>query len=114
MEKVFNKLVRDKIPEMIESHGEIPVTRVLEDEEYRSELYIKLKEECNEVVEAETHEETIEELADVLEVIKAILALESSTLTEVEVVAEAKNNKRGGFEKRIFLEKKIMPDLKEE
>lgn len=114
MEKVFNKLVRDKIPEMIESHGEIPVTRVLEDGEYRKELYIKLKEECNEVVEARTHEETIEELADVLEVMKAVLALEGSTLKDVEAVAEAKNNKRGGFEKRIFLEKKIVPDLKEE
>lgn len=112
MEKVFSKLVRDKIPEMIESHGEVPVTRVLDDEEYMSELYKKLKEECNEVVEAETREETIEELADVLKVVKAILALEGSTLEEVKTVAEAKNNKCGGFEKRIYLEKKIVPDLK--
>lgn len=114
MEKIFNKLVRDKIPEMIESHGEIPVTRVLDDDEYRCELYKKLKEECNEVVEAKTHEETIEELADLLEVMKAILALECSLLEDVETVAETKRNKRGGFEKRIYLEKKIVPDLKEE
>lgn len=55
-EKVFNKLVRDRIPEMIESNCEVPVTRVLEDKEYKEELHKKLKEE---VIGAETHGEII-------------------------------------------------------
>lgn len=56
---MFNKLVRDRIPEMIESNCEVPVTRVLEDKEYKEELHKKLKEEVNEVIGAETHGEII-------------------------------------------------------
>lgn len=72
MEQIFNKLVRDNIPNKIEANGEVAVTRILSDEEYRSELYKKLLEESNEVINAKNKEDIIEELSDVLEVVKAI------------------------------------------
>lgn len=105
MEKVFNKLVRDKIPDIIKSNGENSITRVLEDEYYRKELYKKLLEETNEVIKSQNVEETLEELADVLEVLKSIAELENKSLNDVIKIAEQKRLKRGGFEERIFLEK---------
>lgn len=105
MAKVFNKLVRDKIPDIIKSNGENSITRVLEDEEYRKELYKKLLEETDEVIKSQNVEETLEELADVLEVLKSIAELENKSLNDVIKISEQKRLKRGGFEKRIFLEK---------
>ena len=99
MEKVFNKLVRDKIPDIITDSNLVPVTRVLDKDEYRTELYKKLLEESNEVIEAKKTEEVSEELADVLEVLRAIAKLNSIEL------ADQKKAKRGGFEKHIFLER---------
>ena len=107
MEQIFNKLVRDNIPAKIESNGEVAVTRVLDEDEYRKELYKKLLEESNEVINSNTKEETLEELADVLEIIKSIADLENSNLGEVMEISNQKRLKRGGFEKRIFLEKTI-------
>ena len=105
MEREFNKLVRDNIPDIIESNGEESITRVLEQDEYRTELYKKLLEEANEVISSKTSDETIEELADVLEILKSIAELNGKKLDDVVEVAKQKRLKRGGFEKRIFLEK---------
>ena len=105
MEKVFNKLVRDNIPAKIHNNGEEAVTRILDDDEYRTELYKKLLEEANEVVKSSVAEETLEELADVYEVLKAIAELENKNIDDVVEIAKQKRAKRGGFEKRIFLEK---------
>lgn len=105
MERVFNKLVRDNIPTIIANNGEESVTRVLEEDEYRTELYKKLLEEANEVISSKTSDETIEELADVLEILKSIAELNGRTLDDVLKNANQKKLKRGGFEKRIFLEK---------
>ncbi len=105
MERVFNKLVRDNIPNIIANNGEESVTRVLEEDEYRTELYKKLLEEANEVISSKTSDETIEELADVLEILKSIAELNGRTLDDVLKNANQKKLKRGGFEKRIFLEK---------
>ena len=105
MEKVYNKLVRDNIPSIIENNGEIAITRILTDEEYRTELYKKLSEECEEVISSKTKEDTIEELADALEVINAIAELNNSCLQDVIEESNKKRLKRGGFEKRIYLEK---------
>lgn len=58
MERIYNKLVRDNIPEIIKSKNEIPVTRVLNDEKYKKELEKKLFEEYNEVIEAEGSEKS--------------------------------------------------------
>lgn len=104
MEKVYNKLVRDKIPEIIVGNGGEPFTRLLDEDEYKVELETKLMEEYNEVLLA-TGEERVEELADMLEVISSLAKLEGKSLEDVIEVKNKKCDKRGGFEKRIFLEK---------
>lgn len=105
MEQVFNKLIRDKIKDKIESNGEVAITRILNDNEYKIELLKKLKEECNEVLESKTVDELLEELADVYEVLNSICILEGKTIADVIELANLKKEKRGSFEKRIFLEK---------
>lgn len=106
MERVYNKLVRDNIPNIIESKGETPVTRILNDEEYKSELEKKLYEEYKEVIEA-SGDDRVEELADMIEVIRALAKLENKELNEVIAIANQKNIKRGAFNNKIFLEKVI-------
>lgn len=105
MEKVFNKLVRDKIPDIIIDNDLVPITRVLDDDEYRTELYKKLLEEANEVIGAKTPDEISEELADVLEVLRSIAKLNNTKLDNIIEIANQKKSKRGGFEKHIFLER---------
>ena len=105
MEQIFNKLVRDNIPDKIEKNGEVAVTRILDDEEYREELYKKLLEEANEVVNAKTKDDILEELADVYEVVRAISELENSNIDNVVEISDNKKLKKGGFTKRIFLVK---------
>ena len=106
MEQIFNKLVRDKIPEIIISNGGEPFTRILDDEEFKTELLKKLNEEYNEVVNS-TGKDRLEELADMLEVIKYLAYLENSSLEEVIDISKEKTLKRGSFDKRIYLEKTI-------
>lgn len=106
MEKIYNKLVRDNIPNIIKSNNEIPVTRILKDDEYKCELEKKLLEEYKEVLEAEKNDR-IEELADMLEIIKSLAELENKTLEDVIKVSEIKVRKRGSFKEKIFLEKVI-------
>ena len=95
MEHIYNKLVRNKIPKIIGRNGEKPVTRVLSDEEYKIELKKTLLEEC------------IEELADMLEVLISLAKVEDRTLEDIIEIANKKKEKRGGFDKKIFLEKVI-------
>lgn len=97
----FNKLVRDKIPEIIESNREIAKTRILDDEEYIKELNIKLKEEVQEYLA----DNNVEEIADIMEVILAILKYNNIEYDEFENIRLSKAQKRGAFDKRIFLEK---------
>ena len=106
MERVYNKLVRDRIPEIIMSKGETPVTRVLNESEYKEELEKKLLEEYKEVIEA-TGNERLEELADMIEVIRALGNLENTTIEEIIKIADDKNDKRGSFNDKIFLEKVV-------
>ncbi len=106
MERIYNKLVRDKIPNIIEEKGETPVIKTLDAIEYKKELEKKLYEEYKEVIEA-NGEEYIEELADMLEVIRALAKLENKSLDDVILIADKKKEKRGAFDKKIFLEKVI-------
>ena len=104
MEQIYNKLVRDKIPEIIEANGEKPITRILNDDEYKIELEKKLNEEYQEVLKA-TGKDRVEELADMIEVIKFLAKLENATLDDVIAMAKEKGIKKGTFENKVFLEK---------
>ena len=95
----YNKLVRDRIPEIIESSGKSCTTEILSAEDYLRMLDAKLDEEL-----AEYHkDQNIEELADLLEVIQAAAIARGYTIEELERVRAEKAAKRGGFEKRILL-----------
>ena len=97
--KTYNKLVRDRIPEIIVSTGKTCSTETLSEVEYIRMLDVKLDEEL-----AEYHkDQNIEELADLLEVIRAAAIARGYTLEELEQVRAEKAAKRGGFEKRILL-----------
>jgi phosphoribosyl-ATP diphosphatase len=106
MERIYNKLVSDKIPNIIKEKKETPVVKILDDLEYKEAVEKKLYEEYKEVIEA-SGEDRVEELADVLEIIKPLAKLENKTLEDVIKVANKKVDKRGGFEEKIFLEKVI-------
>ena len=99
----YQKLVRDKIPEIIKQNNEEPITRILSEEEYKKELEKKLQEELNEVLEA-TGNDRIEELADMLEVMMALAELEGKNLSDIIKISDTKREKRGGFQKRLYLE----------
>ena len=98
--KVFNKLVRDKIPEIIRENGEEPVVRNLDLAEYERELNKKLQEEVNEYLV----DGNVEELADIEEVLRALLELKGLSYDEFEIMRKSKCEKRGAFKDRIFLE----------
>lgn len=97
---IHNKLVRDKIPQIIEKSGKTPVCRTLSDEEALEMLDRKLSEELNEY----QADKSMEEIADLLEVIHAVVKARGSSMEEVEAIRKDKLKKRGGFDKRIFLE----------
>ena len=99
--RTYNKLVRDKIPSIIEENSEKPVTRILNDEEYFKELNTKLQEEVNEYFA----DGNVEELADVVEVIYGLLDVKGVSIEEFEKIRNGKVEKRGAFKKKIFLEK---------
>jgi len=101
--KVYNKLVRDKIPEIIKEKGDLAETRELSDLEYLKELNKKLKEEVVEYLE----DNNVEELADIVEVIYGILNAKNVSLDEFEKIRKDKVDKRGAFNKKIFLQKVI-------
>lgn len=98
--KVYNKLVRDKIPEIMINGGSKPVIHILNDAEYLTELHKKLLEEVNEYL----LDNNIEELADIMEVFYAILRAKHIDVEELEKVRLSKANKRGVFDEKIFLE----------
>ena len=99
MKRVFNKLVRDKIPQIIEENGERAEIEILDNKRYLEELHKKLFEEANEFIEDDSQEE----LADLMEVIYAIARLKGIDLEKVEKIRKQKAEKRGAFDKKIFL-----------
>ena len=95
----YNKLVRDRIPEIIEASGKTCKTEILNDEDYLQMIDAKLDEEL-----AEYHKDrNIEELADLMEVIYAAASARGCTIEQLEQIRVEKAEKRGGFKKRIFL-----------
>ena len=106
MERVYQKLVRDNIPDIIFKKGEITIIRILNDTEYQEALEKKLSEELEEVLESSGQERLLE-LADMLEVISSLATLEGSNLDEVIALASKKAKERGAFKDKIFLEKVV-------
>ncbi len=107
MEVIYNKLVRDNIPDICRSNGEEPFISVLNDEEYWKYLLKKDYEELKEVETAESLDERKKELADKLELIRVMAEFSGFSLNEIIDEADRKKQKNGGFEKRLLLEKVI-------
>ena len=103
----YEKLVRDRIPEIIRASGKSCATEVLSDEAYLRMIDAKLDEEL-----AEYHQEqNLEELADLLEVLRAAVIARGYTLDKLESVRAQKAAKRGGFAQKILLKEVIEKDL---
>lgn len=98
--KVYNKLVRDKITDIIEADGRMAKYRILNNNEYREELNKKLQEEVKEYLE----DNNVEELADIVEVIYGILNSMDISIEKFENVRKEKVKQRGAFQNKIFLE----------
>lgn len=97
-----NKLIRDKIPGIIEANGEQCEIRVMEREEFERELRKKLAEEAAELMET-PKEDLVNEMADVLELLKSIASFYGINFELVGEKQVKKREERGGFEKRLFL-----------
>ena len=98
--KVYNKLVRDKITDIIEADGRMAKYIILDNNEYRKELNSKLQEEVKEYLD----DNNVEELADIVEVVYGILNSKDVTIDEFEKVRIKKQEERGAFNKKIYLE----------
>ena len=96
--KIYNKLVRDKITDIIEADGRIAKYRILDENEYRRELNKKLQEEVKEYLE----DNNVEELADIVKVIYGILNSTDVSIKEFEKIRINKQEKRGAFEKKFI------------
>lgn len=101
MEIIYNKLIRDNIPEIIKNGGGIPFTRVLGDEEFLNALNAKLSEEVAEYLESGL----VSELWDILEVVYAIAKAKGFSKEDLELGRREKSAANGGFEKKLLLEK---------
>ena len=103
------KLVRDRIPEMIAASGKIAVTRTLDDAEYLAALEQKLAEEYAEY----RQDSSLEELADMLEVMYALASARGWSPSALELVRAKKAEQRGAFRERLLLESIIEPEQTE-
>lgn len=101
--KAYHKLVRDRIPEIIEADGKTCVFAALSNEDYIALLDQKLNEELAEYQESKS----LEELADLLEVMQAVVKARGWTLEELEQVRADKAAKRGGFERKFLLKEVV-------
>ena len=95
----YDKLVRDKIPAIVEAAGKITVTDIIPPENIQAALDRKLQEEVEEYLESHS----VEEMADILEVLHGIAFQSGIDWNQIEEKRFRKNEERGGFEKRIRL-----------
>jgi len=101
--KTYDKLVRDRIPEIIADENLQANYEILDDEEYKVALFQKFFEEVEEYRAAESPKKAVEELADIVEVIMAILNQMGVSWEEFELLRLVKRAERGGFDRRILL-----------
>lgn len=102
--KTYNKLVRDKIPDIIRAKGKDLKMHIAGDEEYWQKLLEKFKEELQEFVEAGTEKEMKEEMADIFEVITAVDEFKGWKIDEIIEIQKKKRDERGAFKEKIILE----------
>ena len=95
MEQIYNKLVRDNIPDIIEANGEKPIYRVLDEQKYWEYLLLKDTEELEEVRSASSISERKKELADKLELIRAMAKYNGFTLEDIIKEADRKKERNG-------------------
>lgn len=100
---VHNKLVRDRIPEIIEKSGKLYTSRILDDQEYLGELRKKVFEDLDEYIHSKSQSETIAELVDVLDVIYALADYHGVTIDEIENIRKQKAREKGGFKQKVYL-----------
>lgn len=101
--KIFRKLVRDNVPEIMKMEGKNPIIRVLKDKEYIAALENKLLEEVQELRSAK--EDPEEEIADIYEVLDAFIEARGFTKAGISEIQEKKRRERGGFSKKLFMER---------
>ncbi|WP_335868889.1 nucleoside triphosphate pyrophosphohydrolase [Bacillus sp. 2205SS5-2] len=99
----YNKLVRDKIPQIIKESGKSCTTSVLSHEDYVIELKKKSREELQEYLETRDEVSALEELADVLEVLYALANMHGASIEDLEKIRQAKAADRGTFDQKLFL-----------
>lgn len=99
----MGKLVRDRVPELIAETGRYPSVRRLSDSEYEEALLAKAVEEVSELIEA-THDARLEEAADVLEVLVALVGMQGFSVEDLLAEAAEKREARGAFDERLWWE----------
>jgi predicted house-cleaning noncanonical NTP pyrophosphatase (MazG superfamily) len=103
MRVTYDKLIRDRIPDVMDRAGVRYELTVLPDDAFRAALLAKAVEETEELRAATHRDDVITELADVLEVLDAVMRLEGIDVEEVRAVQAARREARGGFERRVML-----------
>lgn len=103
MKKTYNKLIRDKIPEIIIADGETPKTRILNKKEFQKELIKKILEEAQELQSAQNKDEILNEIVDLQELLDWLTKEHRVSQAKICRLQAAKNKKRGSFKKKLFL-----------
>lgn len=106
----LEKLVRDRVPELMNEPGHVLEVLTLDHKAHIRALKLKLKEEADEVMLAATREELIEEIADVSEVLDALMLKLSIKKSEIEAVKSTKSIKKGGFDRGLFVKTVEIPE----
>ena len=105
MKKVYNKLVRDKIPEIIKLDNCKPTIRTLDSKEFLSELFKKMAEEAEEFVKAKDNkEEVMKEITDIYEIIDTVIRLYGLDKNDILALQEKRRDERGSFKNMVYLE----------
>ncbi len=103
MIKKYNKLIRDRILEIIKGAGEKPYWRILNEKEYLKEIKKKVVEEAKELAQAKNKKEIINEVVDIQELLDVLISELGLSKSQIKKQQEIKNKKRGGFKKKLFL-----------